>query len=99
MDVGGKFVIDPILSGLFVNGCYYPAATLTVELVGAKYAALTAVLINCLFVCGQLYMIAIGYFFRDYITMLRVAFFSAYLILFIGFIVPESPRWLIAKKR
>ncbi len=69
------------------------------EIVSKKYAALMAIIINFPFVAGELYMVLAAYLFRDYRTMIQFAFGTGYIMLLVGFFVPESPRWLIAKKK
>lgn len=68
---------------------------LSVELVGSKYAAKTSALINLPFVLGEIIMIVMAYFFRDYSDLILAAFLPTYLAIFILFFVPESPRWLL----
>ncbi len=72
---------------------------LSVELVGADYAALCSLLINFSFVLGELILVTVAFFFRDFRTMTRVAFVPTYLFLTIWFFIPESPRWLIVNNR
>ncbi len=72
---------------------------LTLELVGAKYAAAFSILVNVPFVLGEVYLILIAYLFRDFRHMLRVAFAPAYIGLLTWFFVPESPRWLLANDK
>ena len=52
-------------------------------------------IVNVPFVLGELYLIAVAYFFRDFQQMLWVAFIPCYATLLIWFCVPESPRWLL----
>lgn len=47
---------------------------MTVEIVGHEYAALCSLIINVPFVVGELLMVGIAYFFRDFRTLLKVAF-------------------------
>ena len=47
---------------------------MTVEIVGHEYAALCSLIINVPFVVGELLMVGIAYFFRDFRILLKVAF-------------------------
>ncbi len=88
-----------VLPGLFLSGAYQSAYTLSVEIVSKRHAALTSIVINFPFVAGELYLVLAAYLFRDYRDMIRFAFGTSFLLLAVGFFIPESPRWLIAKKR
>ena len=68
-------------------------------LVGHKYAAICSIIINIPFVIGELILVAIAYFFRDFRTLLRVAFLPPLAAIILWFFIPESPRWLISRKR
>ena len=54
---------------------------MTVEIVGHEYAALCSIFMNIPFVIGELLMVAIAYFFRDFRVMLKVAFIPPVLCL------------------
>ena len=72
---------------------------LTIELVGEKYAAVLSQIINIPFVFGELIFTGFAYAFRDYRDMIRYSFLPSILLLLIYFLVPESPRWLIAMNK
>jgi OCT family organic cation transporter-like MFS transporter 4/5 len=72
---------------------------MTVEMVGPKYAAFTGMMLNIPFVAGELILVGLAWQFRDYRTLLKVAFVPAFCTMGIWFLIPESPRWLIAKNR
>ncbi len=82
-----------------MNGAYQGSMTLSVEIVAKKYVALMSILINFPFVAGQLFMVLAAYLFRDYRSMIQFAFGLTCLMILGGLFIPESPRWLIAKRR
>lgn len=86
-------------SAFFNVGLFVVPFVATVELVGFKYSALCSVLINLPFVAGELLLVGISWFFRDFRIMLRVAFVPALAITGLWFFLPESPRWLISQNR
>ena len=55
-------------------GLFCAPFVMTVEIVGHEYAALCSIFMNIPFVIGELLMVAISYFFRDFRMMLKVAF-------------------------
>lgn len=83
-----------------MNGCYQPSFVQTTELVGTKHTALLSIIINFPFVIGELLTIAVAYNFRNFRHMLRVLFIPVYVFAFVlFFLVPESPRWLVVKRK
>ena len=83
----------------FNVGLYCAPFVMTVELVGHEYAAICSIIINIPFVAGELILIGLAYFFRNFRTMLRIAFLPPLAMLSLWFLIPESPRWLISRKR
>ena len=64
-----------IYSSAFWNvGLFCAPFVMTVEIVGHEYAALCSLIINVPFVVGELLMVGIAYFFRDFRILLKVAF-------------------------
>lgn len=86
-----RFAIG-ISSNVYANG-----VVLIVELVGSNWRVLAANSINYMYVLGELVVLTLGYFFRDYrifyiaLTVLSTVFISYF------WLVPESPRFLILK--
>ncbi len=62
-------------------------------------SALASIVINFPFVLGELFLVLASFVFRDYRDATRFAFGANVLLLLTGFCSPESPRWLVAKKR
>ena len=73
--------------------------TLNVELVGNKYKTIVGLLYQLPFAIGEIIigLIAIGV--RDYEMFSIVLAIPCFVMLGLYFIIPESPRWLIEKKR
>ena len=86
-------------SAFFNIGLFHEPFILSVELVGYKFTAISSVIINIPFVAGGLIQIGIAYFFRDFRTLLKVSFLPPFALIFLWFLIPESPRWLISKGR
>ena len=88
-----------IFEAFFNVGLYCAPFVMTVELVGHEYAAICSILINIPFVAGELILIGLAYLFRNFRTMLRIAFLPPLVMLGLWFFIPESPRWLISRKK
>ena len=80
-------------------GVFVVPFNLCVELVGNKYKTPVGLIFHAPYSIGQaiLGLIAIGV--RDYQVYQIVICIPVFLLLGLYFIIPESPRWLIAKKR
>ena len=82
-------------------GTFLVPYSLSVELVGSKYKTLVGCLIQIPFAIGESIVGLVAMAFQDGEWWLYQIAISAPLlgILVLYFIVPESPRWLIAKGR
>ena len=86
---------------LFV-GCFGVFAipfTLSVELVGNKYKTIVGALYQVPFALGEILIGLAAMGIRDYRWFQTVLAIPCILMLGLYFIIPESPRWLITKKR
>ena len=70
-----------------------------VEYVGVKYTMLTGIVIEIPFALGELILGLEAYLIRDWVTLQLVAHLPIFALLGLYFLVPESPRWLIAVGR
>ena len=78
------------------QGCYLMAFNLSVELVGAKSKTLIGILIGVPFALGEAIVGFIALGIRDWKKFQIVVSAPCFLQLLLYFILPESPRWLIA---
>jgi hypothetical protein len=70
-----------------------------VEYVGVKYTMFTGIIIEVPFALGELLFAFEAYFIRDWFTLQLVAYLPLIILLGLWFLVPESPRWLLAVGR
>ena len=70
-----------------------------VEYVGARYTMFTGIIIEVPFALGELILGLEAYFIRDWYTLQIVAHLPLIVLLGLYFLVPESPRWLLAMGR
>ena len=73
--------------------------TLNVELVGIKYKTIVGLLYQTPFALGEMVVGALAIGVRDYRLFHTALAIPCFAMLGLYFIIPESPRWLINKKR
>ena len=73
--------------------------TLNVELVGNKYKTIVGLLYQTPFAIGEVLIGVAALFIRDYRWFQTALAIPCVLMLGLYFIIPESPRWLITKKK
>ena len=71
---------------------------LVVELVGRKYKSKIGIL-QAPFAIGEVLVSFTAWMIRDWMTFQTVVSAPLFLLLLLYFIIPESPRWLIATGR
>ena len=79
-----------------VKGLFMIAFVLCVELTGPKYSAYLGIAINIPFALGEMLLGLEAFFIRDWMHLQLVAYAPIILACLLYFILPESPRWLIA---
>jgi OCT family organic cation transporter-like MFS transporter 4/5 len=102
----GAFVNSPeafaffrFLTGFSVKGLYMMAFILAVESVGPKFAAFIGIATNIPFAIGELILGLEAYFIRDWRTLQILVHAPVLFLILLWFVLPESPRWLIAAGR
>ena len=84
------------ITGIGSISCFMVTFVLCVEYVGAKYTVFVGIAIDIPFALGELLLGVEAYFIRDWFTLQSVAYTPVLILLFLWFLVPESPRWLLA---
>ena len=87
------------LTGIGGIACFMVTFVIVVETVGVKYTMLAGIFIEIPFALGELLLGLEAYFIRDWFTLQLVAYTPLIILLGLYFLVPESPRWLIATGR
>ena len=75
------------------------AFNLSIELVGPKKKTMIGILIQAPFAIGEVIVSFTAWMIRDWKTFQIVVSAPMFLLLLLYFIIPESPRWLIATRR
>ena len=81
-------------------GTFVVAFVLAVEYTGLKFTMFVGIVIAIPFAIGEFILGIEAYYIRDWKTLQTVSSIPwLILVPILWFCVPESPRWLIAKKR
>ena len=81
-------------------GTFVVAFVLAVEYTGLKFTMFVGIVIAIPFAIGEFILGVEAYYIRDWKTLQTVSSIPwLILVPILWFCVPESPRWLIAKKR
>ena len=73
--------------------------SLNIELWGEKYKTIFSQLIMLGYTTGQVMIGIVAIFVRDYKLFQITLAIPCFILIGTYFVIPESPRWLIAKKR
>lgn len=93
------FTFIRFLVGMSVGGTMVIGFVIVMEFVGSKYRDVVSALYQTPFNLGHISLAAFGYFFRDFrYFQLAISIPTAILLAYF-WLVPETPRWLIALKR
>jgi len=94
------YCINMFLSGLFVNSLYCTAYVLLLELTTDKYHTLVSNVNLYFYVVGEI-IVLISYYLSKSWSILSwvIALYSILFVFLTWFLLPESPRWLIAQRR
>merc|ERR1719322_309551 len=84
------------ITGMGGMGCFMVTFVLAVEYVGFKYTMLIGIVIEIPFALGEVLLGIEAIYIRDWYTLQLVAYLPWAILLGLWFIIPESPRWLIA---
>lgn len=94
------YCIGQFLIGALAKAIYAVLYILILELTTSKYATIFSNVYLYMYVLGELFVLAIEYFFRNWHTMnIFMAGYSLVFVFIIWFFIPESPRYLISLKR
>ncbi|XP_038214074.1 organic cation transporter-like protein [Zerene cesonia] len=85
--------------GMSVGGTMVTGFVIIMEFVGSQYRDVISALYQVPFNLGHMLLPVFGYFIRSYNTFQFAISFTSIILLSYFFLVPETPRWLIAMKR
>jgi len=92
-----SFSAGRILNAFFVIGIFEVQFTYCIELVGGKWSTIIGMGMEYSWVAGWLTLAVLGYLIRSWRQLMLVTSIPSCLSVLLFWLVPESPRWLIAK--
>lgn len=88
-----------VICGMGGVGAFICGYVIVVEMVTPKYSIQMNMLISIGFVIGSMILTGLSFFIREWKYLQLAIHMPLILLLSYGFLVPESPRWLISKGR
>ncbi|XP_078606235.1 organic cation transporter protein-like [Branchiostoma floridae x Branchiostoma japonicum] len=95
----GSFIVLRALDGAAVNGLYFTAFVLALEVVGSSKRNAVGMAVALSFAIGFFVLSLLAYFLRTWRNLQLVQALIMYPLLCYWWVLPESPRWLISKQR
>ena len=94
------YLITQFLLGFFVQVGYVSAYILAIELCSNKKTTLITAFNAYMYIVGMILLMALAYFSRDWhLINSYLAIYAVFIILLIFLVLPESPRFLLSKKK
>ncbi|XP_037673593.1 solute carrier family 22 member 3-like [Choloepus didactylus] len=93
------FVIFSFLQGVFGKGTWMTCYVIVTEIVGSKQRRIVGIVIQMFFTLGIIILPGIAYFIPNWQGIQLAITLPNFLFLLYYWVVPESPRWLITRKR
>lgn len=93
------FTLFTFLNAVGTSGVFPLAFIIGVEMVGCKKRELTGIVLNYFYALGEAVVGIIAWLVPDWVSIQLIVSAPPFLFIVYYWIVPESVRWLIAKKR
>uniref|UniRef100_A0A8C2R2R8 Solute carrier family 22 member 3 n=1 Tax=Capra hircus TaxID=9925 RepID=A0A8C2R2R8_CAPHI len=93
------FVIFRFLQGVFGKGTWMTCYVIVTEIVGSKQRRIVGIVIQMFFTLGIIILPGIAYFIPNWQGIQLAITLPNFLFLLYYWVVPESPRWLITRKK
>lgn len=94
-----SFTFFRFLVGMSVGGTMVTGFVIAMEFVGTQYRDVISALYQVPFNIGHMLLPLFGYLFRDFTNFQLSISLPTIVLLSYFFLIPETPRWLIAVKR
>ncbi|XP_032341187.1 solute carrier family 22 member 3 isoform X3 [Camelus ferus] len=93
------FVVFRFLQGVFGKGTWITCYVIVTEIVGSKQRRIVGIAIQMFFTLGIIILPGIAYFIPSWQGIQLAITLPNFLFLLYYWVVPESPRWLITRKK
>ncbi|XP_008560212.1 organic cation transporter protein isoform X1 [Microplitis demolitor] len=93
------FIIFEFMQSVTSAGIYSTGFILILEIAGEKRRVLSGTIMCCVYALGEMLLGLTAMGLKSWRNIIRVFFAPSLLAILLPFVVPESIRWLIAKKK
>ncbi|KAL8563592.1 hypothetical protein ACOMHN_019330 [Nucella lapillus] len=93
------YVILRCITGFTISGLFLVIFVLGMELVGPKKRMFVGIVVEMFWSCGVMLLGGVAYIVRDWSTLQMIVSLPALLLFSYWWLIPESPRWLLARGR
>ncbi|KAK7107421.1 organic cation transporter protein-like [Littorina saxatilis] len=93
------YVVLRFLTGFTISGLFLVIFVLGMELVGPKKRMFVGIVVEMFWSAGVMLLGGIAYVVRDWDKLQMIMSFPILLLLSYWWLIPESPRWLLARGR
>ena len=93
------YVTVQFFTAMGIVGMFQTSFLMVVELVGPGSRTLCGTLIQGFYIVGELYVVLVAWYFRDWRTVKLVCALPAIVFISYYYFLPESVRWLLIKKK
>ena len=94
------YVISQFILGFTSYVLYVTSYVLLLEITSSKFSTIVSNINLYMYVVGEFIALLVGYFARDWhVINIFLAGYSVFVVMMVAFILPESPRYLIAQKK
>ncbi|KAK7476393.1 hypothetical protein BaRGS_00032393, partial [Batillaria attramentaria] len=93
------YVILRFITGFTISGLFLVIFVLGMELVGPKKRMFVGIVVEMFWSVGVMLLGGIAYLVRDWDKLQMIVSFPVLLLLGYWWLIPESPRWLLARGR
>lgn len=93
------YIILRFITGFTISGLFLVIFVLGMELVGPKKRMFVGIVVEMFWSVGVMMLGGIAYFVRDWDKLQMIVSFPVLLLLAYWWVIPESPRWLLARGR
>ncbi|XP_069090724.1 solute carrier family 22 member 3 [Pleurodeles waltl] len=93
------FVIFRFLQGVFAKGTWMTCYVIVTELVGSEQRRIVGIVVQMFFTLGVMLIPGVAYFIPTWQGIQLAISLPNFLFLLYYWLVPESPRWLLTRKK
>lgn len=93
------FVIFRFLQGVFAKGTWMTCYVIVTELVGSEQRRIVGIVVQMFFTLGVMLIPGVAYFIPTWQGIQLAISLPNFLFLLYYWMVPESPRWLLTRKK